>query len=91
MIIVSQDKRTIVNFKRINYIEITKKDDNSYTIYLNFADSDWKNIGDYKTEERAEEVLKEVIRFYEVCNRYKYSYSTNLFFEKRFIYEMPKE
>ena len=35
MIIASQNKDTIINFERINYIEITKKDNHSYSIYLN--------------------------------------------------------
>lgn len=29
MLILSQNKDTIINFERINYIEITKKDDHS--------------------------------------------------------------
>lgn len=64
MLILSQNKDTIINFERINYIEITKKDDHSYSIYLNYADSDWKNIGYYRTEDRAKEVLQEIIKCY---------------------------
>lgn len=92
MIIISQNKNTIINFERINYIEITKKDDHFYSIYLNFADSDWKNIGYYRTEERAKEILGEIVKTY-------LSYATvkNLNEDVRAIntipsaYMMPKE
>lgn len=83
MIIVSQDKDVIVNFERINYMGITKKDDYSYSIYLNFADSDWKNIGDYRTEERAKEVLREII------DTYKFN-RTEVIGQVEAVYEMPK-
>ena len=87
MIIVSQDKDVIVNFERINYMGITKKDDYSYSIYLNFADSDWKNIGDYRTEERAKEVLQEIIRKYETFSLDRLG-SIKIIPK---VYEMPKE
>ena len=61
MIIVSQDKRILVNFKRINWVETSKIDENKSIIAINYADSDYKIIAEYKTEERAKEVLQEII------------------------------
>lgn len=58
MIIVSQDKKSIYNFENIKSIDIVKNE-----IYLTddiLADIGTR-IGEYKTEERAKEVLEEII------------------------------
>lgn len=91
MLILSQNKDTIINFERINYIEITKKDDHSYSIYLNFADSDWKNIGYYRTEDRAKEVLQEIIEQYEYCQVLQEGHGISLSSGNNYVYTMPKE
>ncbi len=74
MIIISQDKNKIINFNRITEIirdrrEILITDD----IFVDAGES----IAKYKSEERAKEVLDELLMMYE-----------NL---KTPIYRMPKE
>ena len=87
MIIVSQNKTSIYNFNNINSIFI-----NSYN-EIRIFDNNYVEgycgdlLGFYKTEERAKEVLKEIVQFYEISKRYE----TALFMEKTFVYEMPKE
>ena len=98
MIIVSQDKMEIFNFEEIfrlyvdNWsneefatepdcfcIKAEKSSDNMICAYL----------GEYETEERAKEVLQEIIEAYLGCNVQnvlaEYAYVKNK------VYEMPKE
>lgn len=69
MIIVSQDKKTIVNFNAIETIQIDDnvldKTEAEFEIYTN-----GEALGYYKTEERAKEILQEIIDFY-ICNEIK--------------------
>lgn len=60
MIIVSQDKKVVVNFERTNGVKVSKVDDKKSVIEINYTDGDWKMIAEYKTEERAKEVLQEI-------------------------------
>lgn len=61
MIIVSQDKTSVVNFNNVNTLFATKKGEilsfnNSYK-----SEDDCSDIlGNYETEERAKEVLNEI-------------------------------
>lgn len=89
MIIVSQDKRSIYNFDNINCLIIRehslsdiidKKDykilcfDNIYRSSDNYSDV----LGTYTTEERAKEVLREIIEIHKVAI-------------PTAVYEMPEE
>ncbi len=60
MIIVSQDKKTIANFNTIETIQIDDnvldKTEAEFEILAN-----GETLGYYKTEERAKEVLKEIV------------------------------
>lgn len=56
MIIISQDENTIINFDNIEYI--TKDNDSRY-IYAE-TNNDKKLIGEYKTIQRASEVLNSI-------------------------------
>lgn len=62
MIIVSQDKMSIINFNNINEIRVRANQiimfDNTYTSSDDCSDV----LGIYKTEERAKEVLQEIIQ-----------------------------
>lgn len=88
MIIVSQDKYNILNFDttvNIGIEEITTLSDivqisaqtNGNTIIL----------AKYKTEERAKEVLQEIIKCYKDTN-YEYE---NCWCLRNLVYEMPEE
>ena len=92
MIIVNQNKSEIVNFDRINYIQVSKIDKKSKSVIeINYADMDWKIIAEYKTEERAKEILQDICEFYETVERYKSSNGMAIVFGKSYVYEMPKE
>ncbi len=66
MIIVSQDKRKIVNFDNLTQIYITQdEEETAYFIRFETVDSLYDDLGKYKTEERAKEVLKDLILRYE--------------------------
>ena len=63
MIIISQDKTEIINFNNIESIWICSDEEGIFTIEAT-ADTN-TSLGKYKTEERAKEVLQEIIRKYE--------------------------
>lgn len=61
MIILSQDKETIVNFDNLIQIYITKDEEKtSNFIRYEAVDSLYEDLGKYSTEERAKEVLQEI-------------------------------
>ena len=61
MIIVSQDKTKIVNFDNLTQIYITRDEEETATfIRYETVDSLYDDLGEYKTEERAKEVLQEI-------------------------------
>ena len=61
MIIVSQDKDKIVNFDNLTQIYITQDEEKTATfIRYETVDSLYDDLGEYKTEERAKEVLQEI-------------------------------
>ena len=67
MIIVKQDKKGIVNFNNVTDIYIDKEDDGDrhFVFYIPVSNIDGLDIlGIYETEERAKEVLQEIIRAY---------------------------
>lgn len=86
MIIVSQDKRKIVNFDNIYYIDYYKID-GTYEIDAN-TDKDSISLGYYKTEERAKEVLQEIMKKY---LEIKCFYNSKYAIEQPKVFEMPVE
>ncbi len=99
MIIVSQDKMEIFNFDEIFRLYVDNWSNEEFTTEPNCfcikAEKSSDNmictfLGEYKTEERAKEVLKEIWEFYEVAKRYSSSNGMSMIFEKRFAYEMPE-
>ena len=94
MIIVSQDKDKIINFDNLTQVYITQdEEEKAYFIRFETVDSLYDDLGEYKTEERAKEVLQEIWNFYETAKRYECSSNNGItiFLEKKFTYEMPKE
>lgn len=60
MIIVSQEKDEILNFNNIMNIQVTNCEEDGYLISAGFIvgrDDNYRDLGYYKTEERAKEVL----------------------------------
>lgn len=65
MIIVSQDKKKIVNFDNLTQIYITQdEEETEIFIRCETVDSLYDDLGVYKTEERAKEVLQEIVLKY---------------------------
>lgn len=94
MIIISQDRKTIVNFNAIETIQIDDnaldKTETEFEILAN-----GETLGYYKTEERAKEVSQEIAKCYEMTEAYKVADEEGKFYiaEKNIIfkYEMPAE
>lgn len=95
MIIVSQDKNMIINFNSIVSTYVIKNyvsEEKGYKGYnIDFATNEEINfvLATYETEERAKEVLKEIIETYEYCNAS--AVSTGYGYVKNKVYEMPTE
>ena len=85
MIIISQDKAEIINFNNIESIWICSDEEGIFTIEAT-ADTN-TSLGKYKTEERAKEVLQEIIRKYETFSLDRLG-SIKIIPK---VYEMPKE
>ena len=88
MIIVSQDERSIINFDNIEEIYVS-----GTFISVNYSLNNNECIAEYKTEERAKEVLQEILKYYD-------SLKTNTIYaisdkdypiDMKSYYEMPKE
>ena len=93
MIIVSQDKDKIVNFDNLTQIYITRdEEEKSYFIRFETVDSLYDDLGEYKTEERAKEVLQEIMKKYlEIKCFYNSKYEVMQAIEQPKVYEMPVE
>lgn len=97
MIIVSQDKDKIVNFDNVGNINIEKCYNESlkqeyftYDILVYIISSGIVRLGKYKTEERAKEVLQEIIKSYRDYRTAECDGYTNVL-EETAVFEMPKE
>ena len=101
MIIVSQDKTKIVNFDNLTQIYITQDEEETATfirdeeetatfIRYETVDSLYDDLGEYKTEERAKEVLQEIIKSYRDYRTAECDGYTNVL-EKTAVFEIPKE
>lgn len=92
MLIVEQDGTYTVNYDNVGYTSIAvDEEEKNYAIAAVIIGERKIILGVYKTEKRAREVLKEIVNFYEVSERYKYSGTMNIFIEEKFVYEMPKQ
>ena len=103
MIIVSQDKTEIINFNNILKIEVI--DNEIIVFYKNTETAGIKgteSIGTYETEERAKEVLQEIIKQKAMFELYRLAPTRGReqtemlenFAQKRIIldtYEMPEK
>ena len=94
MIIVSQNKNKIVNLSNLTQIYITQdEEETAYYISFETVDSLYDELGKYDTEERAKEVLQEIIKAY-IENK-KTQETTSIFgfsiIPSNTYYEMPKE
>ena len=102
MIIVSQDKSEIFNFSEIFRLYIDTWSSKEFATepdcWCVRAEKASDNmmcafLGEYATEERAKEVLQEIIKYYNLLKKDSvYAMGDSGFiFEEKFYYEMPKE
>ncbi len=101
MIIISQDKMEIFNFEEIFRLYVDNWSNEEFETEPNCfcirAEKSSDNmicefLGEYKTEERAKEVLQEIWEFYEIAKRYECSSnnSITIFLKPKFEYQMPE-
>ena len=95
MIIVSQDKNIVVNFDNVANINIEKcynesirEEDFTFDILVFIVSSGLVRIGKYKTQERAKEVLQEIVNAIECWEDLKVGMPHGT---PSFKYELPKE
>lgn len=68
MIIVSQDKELVLNFKNIDVIGIgnpLEDDDGMFKVLASTTSDNEYTLGKYETEKRAKEVLQEIAKVYQ--------------------------
>lgn len=97
MIIVSQDKQKIINLENLIEIYITQdemypsQDDlDGYYLRSEAVMGIYENLGKYDTEERAKEVLKEIIEAYRDYRTAECDGYTNVLQETA-VFEMPED
>lgn len=91
MIIVSQNKAMIANFNNLTQIYITQDEEETvFFIRYETVDSLYDDLGEYKTEERAKEVLQEIIKSYRNYRTAECDGYTNVLQETA-VYEMPED
>lgn len=95
MIIVNQDKTYLVNFNNVCQVTLAvDEEETEYAIMVQTVDKEEIMMGIYKSEERAKEVLQEIVKVY--ANG-KTADEGNTFFggfswiPADTLYEMPKE
>ena len=98
MIIVSQDKMEVFNFDKIFRLYVDSWSNEEFATEPNcFCIKAEKSndhmicafLGEYKTQERAKEVLGEIIELYMECNFN--SYGGNFGYVSNAVFEMPLE
>lgn len=92
MVIISQDKTMILNFEYIETIEIgnpLENNDGKFKILCDTTSDNQYTIAEYETEERAKEVLQEIINKYKITLYNSRTNETVVNVPK--VYEMPKK
>ena len=87
MIIVSQNKR-LLNYDNVVDIYKTFGNEKNVCIEATTVNDEYLDLGEYDTEERADEVLEEIAERYTNWNNLVYGQLTGACSPK---YEMPKE
>lgn len=90
MIIVSQDKKLMINFN--NFKVITTNSNGQIGVWFNCSEDSDDNalLGKYATEERAKEVLQEIIKSYRHYRTAECDGYTNVL-EETAVFEMPEK
>lgn len=84
MLILCQDKKSITNLRNVDLIGV-ESEGKDYCVVLHLCSDNEYICGRYETEERAKEVLGEILERYTYSNCGYPGYVMNV------IYHMPKE
>jgi len=88
MIIVEQDNTYFVNYNNVICITVAvDEEETEYAIVAKMVKDNEIVLGIYNTEERAKEVLQEIVKCYKDTN-YEYE---NCWCLRNLVYEMPEE
>lgn len=91
MIIEEQEKTYLINFDNTTQITLaTDKEEKEFAVMAETTKSKEIILGIYKTEERAREVLQEIIQSYKDYRTAECDGYTDVL-QKTAVYEMPKE
>lgn len=100
MIIINQKKSALINFENVADIYIDNKETNKKIYATSSSGITQYTLGEYKTEERAKEVLSSIIasyqasKMFECANEEVQSQMSNKYIKvgtEPFKYEMPEE
>lgn len=98
MIIVEQEKTYLINFDNVGQITLAiDEEGKEYAVIAQTIDKEEIVMGIYKTEERAKEVLQEIVKAYtsmQILPFLQANISDNIYgkdLSKVVAYEMPKE
>lgn len=100
MIIVSQNKKEIINFDNVMSIQIFDCEDGEWAIFAAFIvgrDDNYRELGYYKSEKRAKEVLQLLTNKYKATEVFRTAVNRvndsvgALAIKESFIFEMPEE
>ena len=69
MVIITQDKKKIINFDKVEAIIVIRDGD----IAITYDGTMSTTIATYQTEKRAKQILEDIHRIYELSELYKYS------------------
>jgi len=87
MIIISQDKEDLINFDNVKMISV---DENVIGVDVNLDEGDFYELGTYKSNKRAREVLKDIIKSYRAYRTAEVDGYTNVL-EETAVFQMPEE
>ena len=91
MIIVNQEKTYLVNFNNVCQVTLAvNEEETEYAIVVQTVDKEEIIMGTYKTEERAKEVLQEIIKSYRHYRTAECDGYTNVL-EETAVFEILKE
>ena len=91
MIIVSQDKKDIINFNNIKAISIKENKIIAIGQFIIAEEDGAYILGEYKTEERAKEVLQEITNTYDISKSSNNSLSIPALDITHHVYKMPEK
>ena len=96
MIIVNQNEDEFVNFDNIMCVNVTNCEEDGWLISAGFIvgrDDNYRELGYYKTEERAKEILLQIVKWQNILrkNSVLAMADKGFTFPQKYYFEMPKE